>query len=160
LKIYFLSFSLLLALMSCNTPPTEKTETKSAPVKTVVAAEKLPSIPVAILQKLFDNCDYVDYLFYETNFSMSMNNKGSIQQTLTHVSQTVPVLDNTCKSIGRVFYEINGETEIEAEIYFSDKCQYFVFMKDNKRIYANNITPDGVAHFQNIFKQASAMGKG
>ena len=91
---------------------------------------------------------------------MSMNNKGSIQQILTHVSQTVPVIDNSCKSIGRVFYEINGETEIEAEIYFSDKCQYFVFMKNNKRIYANNITPDGVAHFQNIFKQASGMGNG
>ena len=89
-----------------------------------------------------------------------MNNKGSIQQTLTHVSQTVPVLDSSCKSIGRVFYEINGETEIEAEIYFTDKCKYFVFMKDNKRIYANDLTPDGIAHFQNIFKQANAMSKG
>ena len=110
------------------------------------------------MQKLFDKCNYVDYLFYESNFSMSMNNQQSIQQTLTHVSEQVPVINPNCKSIGRIFYEIDGQTEIEAEIFFSDKCQYFVFMKGNQRIYANNITADGIAHFNNIFKQANNMG--
>ena len=68
-------------------------------------------------------------------------------------------LNKNCKSIGRIFYEIDGNIEIEAEIYFSDQCQHFVFMKDNKRIYANNLTPEGVAHFKNIFKQAAGMNK-
>ena len=111
------------------------------------------------MQKLFDQCNYVDYLFYESDFSMSMNNKQSIQQTLSHVSEQVPTLDPNCKSIGRVFYEIDGNTEIEAEIYFSNACQYFVFIKDKKRVYANNITADGVAHFNNIFSQARKMGE-
>lgn len=88
-----------------------------------------------------------------------MNNKASIQQTLTHVAENVAVLDPNCKSIGRVFYEIEGQTEIEAEIYFSNQCQYFVFMKNQKPIYANNITAAGVTHFNNIFKQAEQMGK-
>jgi len=134
-------------------------ETADTPATKTTAVESLPSIPVEIMQTLFDQVNHVDYLFYESNFSMSMDSKASIQQTLTHVSEKVPVLNKNCKSIGRIFYEIDGNIEIEAEIYFSDQCQHFVFMKDNKRIYANNLTPEGVAHFKNIFKQAAGMNK-
>ena len=154
---------------SCNQPKENKNEptvASNAPVTSITpnnnqqqSGEKLPSITLDIMQKLFDKCDYVDYLFYESNFSMSMNNKQSIQQTLTHIAEQVPAIDPNCKSIGRVFYEIEGNTEIEAEIFFSDKCQYFVFMKGQERIYANNITADGVTHFNNIFQQARQMGK-
>ncbi len=150
----------MLILSACNSPSTTSQKTETTTTTAAAApAENLPSVPVAVMQKLFDKCDYVDYLFYESNFSMSMNNQASIRSTLTHVSEKVPVLNTPCKSMGRIFYEINGETEIEAEIYFSNECQYFVFMKDNKRLYANNITADGVAHFNNIFKQASQMSK-
>lgn len=147
-------------VFSCTQPAendktSSSTNTADAPSPT---GEQLPSITIEIMQKLFDQCNYVDYLFYETNFSMSMTNKQSIQQSLTHISEQVPVLNPNCKSIGRVFYEIEGNTEIEAEIFFSNQCQYFVFMKGNQRIYANNITADGVAHFNNIFKQAKNMG--
>ncbi len=148
-------------VFSCTQPAvnnTESTDSATAVTNTQQTGEKLPSITVEIMQKLFDQCNYVDYLFYETNFSMSMTNKQSIQQTLTHVSEQVPVLDPNCKSIGRVFYEIEGNTEVEAEIFFSNQCQYFVFMKGNEKIYANNITADGVAHFNNIFNQAKNMG--
>ena len=144
-------------LVSCNAPSTEQASSENTTQAN--SGQKLPSITLEIMQKLFDKCDYVDYLFYDTNFSMSMNNKASIQQTLTHVAENVAVLDPNCKSIGRVFYEIEGQTEIEAEIYFSNQCQYFVFMKNQKPIYANNITAAGVTHFNNIFKQAEQMGK-
>ena len=151
-----------LFFSACNSPAPEKTTespAKNIEAKTSQAVENLPSITIEIMKKLYEQCDYVDYLFYESNFSMSMNSKPSIQQTLTHVSEGVPKLNPNCKSIGRVFYEIQGNTEIEAEIYFSDECQYFVFMKGNKKIYANNITGDGVAHFNNIFDQAKNLNK-
>ncbi len=161
MKYYFLLSCFFILLFSCDKNVNSSTEKSTAPPTKVTNSniEKLPSVPLALLQKLYDKCDYVDYLFYDSNFSMSMNNDGSIKQTLTHVSQGVPVLDKPCKPIGRVFYEINGETEIEAEIFFSNECQHFIFMKNNKRLYANNITPDGVAHFQNVFKQAGGLGK-
>lgn len=157
---YFLIFC-FFCFASCGTTTDNKDSTAKKPAEKVVAqtSAQLPSITVELMQKLYDKCDYVDYLFYESDFSMSMNNKGSIQQTLTHVSEGVPVLNPNCKSIGRVFYEIEGNTEIEAEIFFSNECQYFVFMKDQKQIYANNITGDGVAHFNNIFEQAKKMAK-
>lgn len=160
-----LTFSLItfcfFCFASCSAPTdTPKNSTSNPePEAAVQKATQLPSISMELMQKLYDKCDYVDYLFYESDFSMSMNNKGSIQQVLTHVSEGVPLINPNCKSIGRVFYEIEGNTEIEAEIFFSNQCQYFVFMKDQKQIYANNITPDGVAHFNNIFKQASQMAK-
>lgn len=144
-------------IFSCEQPTANNNKPATVVNTPPQVGEKLPSITVDIMQKLFDQCDYVDYLFYESNFSMSMNNKQSIQQTLTHVSEKVPVINPNCKSIGRVFYEINGNTEIEAEIFFSKDCQYFVFMKDQKRIYANNLTADGVTHFNNVFSQAKKM---
>jgi len=161
LKYFLLPLFLVIILLSACSESGATSETqKSSPTTAQKAAlETLPSIPVAEMQKLFDECDHVDYIFYESNFSMSMDNKSSIQQTLTHVSEQVPVLDKNCKSIGRVFYEIDGNTEIEAEIYFSNECQHLVFMRKNERIYANNLTPEGVAHFNNIFKQASEMNK-
>jgi len=161
---YFIAFVSLAFLLfsSCesggttqNDPKTNVANSKNSSTNTDI--EKLPSIPVPLLQTIFEKSNHVDYIFYESSFSMSMDNQGSIQATLRHISQEVPVLDKPCKSIGRVFYEIDGETEIEAEIYFSNECQHFVFLKNNKRMYANNITPDGVAHFQNVFKEAAKM---
>ena len=164
MKLYFpILIAIAFLLFSCGQSPGANSETNSSPNITSVnsnqASEKLPSIGIDLMQKLFDKCNYVDYLFYESDFSMSMNNQQSIQQTLTHIAEQVPTLNPKCKSIGRVFYEIDGNTEIEAEIYFSNDCQYFVFIKDQKRVYANNITADGVAHFNNIFSQARKMGE-
>ncbi len=157
--LIFIPFLFLSCGQSTGTTGETNSNTSTTPVSANQATEKLPSIGIDLMQKLFDQCNYVDYLFYESDFSMSMNNKQSIQQTLSHVSEQVPTLDPNCKSIGRVFYEIDGNTEIEAEIYFSNACQYFVFIKDKKRVYANNITADGVAHFNNIFSQARKMGE-
>lgn len=163
MKYYFPFLLLALFLLgACTEASKEKKQDNTNQTVSTIAPqpiETLPSIPVSIMQTLFDKCDHVDYLFYESNFSMSMDSRSSIQQTLTHISESVPVLNKNCKSIGRVFYEIDGNTEIEAEIYYSNECQHFVFMKGNKRIYANSLTPDGVAHFKNVFQQASKMNK-
>jgi len=154
-----LIFSLCLVLSGCNNTSSTQEQAAQKTSTTSTAIESLPSIPLEEMKNLYEKCNHVDYLFYESNFSMSMDNQGSIKQTLTHVSESVPVLDKPCKGIGRIFYEVDGETVMEAEIYFSNECQHFVFMRNNKRLYANNITPDGVAHFKNIFKQASQMSK-
>lgn len=154
-----LTIFLLAACTQASTDKKEDNVNQTASTPAPQSIETLPSIPVSIMQTLYDKCDHVDYLFYESNFSMSMDSKPSIQQTLTHIAEAVPALNKNCKSIGRVFYEIDGNTEIEAEIYFGKECQHYVFMKGNKPIYANNLTPDGVAHFNNIFKQALQMNK-
>jgi hypothetical protein len=163
LKLNFtILFVLSLLLFSCSQPTESKSETQNDVLSTNAlpkAGKKLPSITIAILEKLFNECNYVDYLFYDSNFSMSITNVGSIRQTLAHIAEQTPTINPNCKPIGRVFYEIQGNTEIEADIFLNNQCQYYIFYKDNKQIYANNLTADGVAHYNSIFQQARKMDK-
>lgn len=153
---------ILFLVFSCSKPAENKNEIQNDVLSTNAlqkAGEKLPSITLDILEKLFNECNYVDYLFYDSNFSMSISNVGSIRQTLSHIAEQTPTINPNCKPIGRIFYEIQGNTEIEADIFLNNQCQYYIFYKDNKQIYANNLTAEGVAHYNSIFQQARKMDK-
>lgn len=126
------------------------TATKTSPTK---GGENLPSITMEIMTKIFEESDYADFVFYNTNFSMSMDQKVSIQGTLRHVSEKVPLLNPKCKAIGRVFYQIEGENYMEADIFFEQDCKYYIFYENGKKSYANQMTQDGVNHYANIFSQ-------
>jgi len=158
-SIFFILFYTLLCF-SCNEAST--TNGEKDPVKqknkTAVVGEKLPSISMEKMKTIWEKCDYIDFLFYKTNFSMSMDKKDSIQGTVRHVAQETPTLNPACKSIGRVFFEIQGETFIEAEIFFQDGCQYFVFYENKKKVYANHMSQEGIAHYTNLFKQFPQNG--
>ena len=154
MRLITLSLITALLLASCeqgSKEPQQQPEQTAAPQP---AATTLPSLPMDILKNLWDNCDYVDYVFYNLPISMSLNNQPSIQNSLSHIaSDPAPVLPQ-CKSIGRLFYQIKGENVQMAEIYFTAGCTYFVFLKDDKPAYSNYITPEGVAYLNNIFSQA------
>jgi hypothetical protein len=108
---------------------------------------------------LWDNSNQVDYIFYELPISTSLNDQYSIQQSLRHVSDTAVPLNvkNNCKPISRVFYKKDGEDLMEAEIYFSQGCSFFVFFKEGKPFYSNLMTNDGVTHFNNILQKALSI---
>lgn len=152
-----ITFLLVVFLFSActegnNKPDANKKEaTKSTTAK--VVGEQLPSITMDIMKNIFEKSDYADFVFYNTNFSMSMDQKPSIQSTLRHIAETVPNLNPNCKAIGRVFYQIEGENYMEADIFFEEDCKYFVFYVDNKKTYANEMTQDGFNHYTNIFSQ-------
>lgn len=119
----------------------------------------LPSISLETAQHLFANCDYIDYIFYNTNFSVSQAEKASIQSALTHIAQqSPPGLNPNCKAIGRVYYQIQGDNYLEADIYFQDGCKYFVFYENKKPAYCNLMTDNGMAYYTNIFKQVQGTG--
>lgn len=113
-----------------------------------------PSIPMATVQMLFEKCDYIDYLFYYTNFSVSQKTKADIQQAITHIAAEPPVIRFDCKPIGRVFYQAEGESLLEADLYFDENCIYFLFMEDGKPAYANRMMPNGIAFFNQIMQHA------
>lgn len=123
----------------------------TAPSTTATAT--LPSVPMELVKELYEKCDYIDYVFYYFNFSLSQDKKASIQSTLRQISDEPAVLNPNCKAIGRIFYQIDGENALEADIHLSNECAYFLFYKDGKQAYANKLTPDGVQFFQHIFNQ-------
>lgn len=159
MKIYIILGTILFAFLFVNCTDTSNESSnasniKKADTRAPQTGEKLPSITIEIMQKIFEESDYADFVFYNTNFSMSMDKKASIQSTLTHISESVPPsLNPNCKAIGRVFYQIDGENYMEADIFFENGCQYYVFYVDKKKTYANMMTQDGINHYANIFQQ-------
>lgn len=160
-----LIFCLILTVTACNSetkkevPVTPKTETPAPNTKAEAKTPASTSLPLPALTTekalyLWENCDYIDYVFYELPFSMSIDDQPNIQSTIRHISASpVPQLKSACKSIGRIFYQVKGENALSAEFYFSMKegCFYLVFMEDNKPAYANLLTQDAVAYYQKAF---------
>lgn len=127
----------------------EMWKTKTTDVK----VSSLPSITFEEMKVLYETADFIDIIFYNVEFSMSVNNKTNIQKMVGFVSTNVAQINRGCKAMGRIFFQKNGEMLAEADMYYDDKCRYFVFQKNGKAAYANDITPEGQAYFAKIFSQ-------
>lgn len=115
------------------------------------ADEKLyPSLPLDTLQMLWKQCDYIDYVFYYKDFSVSQNKSADIQGAVRYISEEVPVIQPNCQPIGRIFFQVQGENRLEADLHFSQGCTYFIFYENGKKTYANSIMPAGVQFFNQI----------
>lgn len=151
----FLFFVTAIALIfsSCNestttttqqTTPATTTASKLKPAGTLVPNTTLPSIEQGEMQKMWETCTNVDFIFYNYSFSMNQTEAASIKNTLTYISTTVPPeLDTGCKPVGRIFFVSNGDSLGEAEFYLGNLCNYFIFYKDGKQVAANMMTPKG-----------------
>ncbi len=148
-------FAILLISFSCNNA------SESAAEETTEAAAEptLNSLPVESVQYLWENCDYIDYMFYYLPISMSLNEKGAIQYALRHISADAAIINPECKPIGRVFYQVKGENALEADIFFQEGCTYFKFLNNNKPVFANYMTDDGIKYLNDNIKKANEMNQ-
>ena len=149
-------YTLLLIAALCWQCQNSTTE-KSTPEATTSKIAYYPSLPDAMMQQLINQCDYVDYIYYQLPISMSMDEKSGILNALRHVSANPAPLNKACKSIGRVIYQQSGETLVEAELFMSEGCQYFLFLDDNKPKYGNLMTDEGIQFYNGAIKQAQEM---
>jgi hypothetical protein len=161
LRPFLVATLCVLFLAACGGTAEEKSEnTSDEPREAAVAApagERLyPSVPLDTLQMLFQQCDYIDYVFYYTNFSISQNSQSDIQQAIRYISEQVPLINPQCKPLGRLFFQVDGENRLEADLYFQDGCTYYVFHEQGKPTYANEIMPAGIQFYNNIFKSVKA----
>lgn len=109
-----------------------------------------PSLPLDTLQMLWEQCDYIDYVFYYKDFSVSQNKQADIRGAIRYISEEVPAIQPACQPIGRIFYQVQGENRLEADLYFSQGCTYFIFYENGKKTYANAIMPAGVQFFNQV----------
>ena len=128
------------------------TEVPSKPTANSTQAG-LPSITLEEMQILYDQADYIDLIFYNMNFSMSVNDKPNVQRVVTFVDKSQPNPNFTCPTMGRIIFQKNGEILIEADMHIDKTCSHFVFFKDGNKAYANNISDQGKAYFNQIFSQ-------
>ena len=153
-----------ITLFSCQSGQQEQdtNQQKQEQVSTQQAAgEKLyPSLPLDTLQLLWNQCDYIDYVFYYKDFSVSQNQRGDIQNAIRSISEDVPVIQPNCQPIGRIFFQVQGENRLEADLHFSQGCTYFIFYENGKKTYANTIMPAGVQFFNQILSAGTPAPAG
>ncbi len=152
-------FLVLFFFISCKQEKKQNLpNSKSGSTVEETIITNLKSFPNADLKNLFDNSTYVDYIFHYLPFSVSQNNKSSIVSNLKMISPDKPKQwNNTCKSIGREFFHIGGDIVYEADVYFSEHCQGYIFMKNEKPIFASGMTEAGIAFYGNLLTHAAKI---
>lgn len=143
-----------------------KSDNKSASEPAVTESEVdestplIPGVPEEVMLKLVNECTYVDYIFRELPFSLSQDEPPSIKQNILFIDYKRPLgrIPKSCKPDGRKFFQIKGEIVYDVDVYLLNNCTFYVFVdKDNKPIYANYMTQEGLNFYNNIIKQAEGM---
>jgi hypothetical protein len=113
----------------------------------------LPSITREAMDTMYGMVDYVDYIWHDMDISTSQDNQDDIKAVVALISTTPqPSIPDGCKPTGRAFFNIKGNTFLEADIYFTNACKFFVFIKKGKPIYANLMTQDAITYFNAIMQ--------
>lgn len=134
---------------------TEATTTSPAAPAAAVSnnAGSLPPMSTERLKYLWDNCDYIDFVFFDLDFSMSQEEKSAIQGTIAGIGANAPTLNPACKPIGRVFFQVAGKNVEEADLVMGQGCVYYIFQENGKSAYANLLTERGFKFYQDVFTQ-------
>jgi len=147
-----LALSSILAIMMACGNTTNKTTNQA----TSTSGSTLTGLPIEIKQNLMQNCDYIDYTFYNFTFAMSQAETAAIKSNISLLSDEVQEnIPPDCKPIGRKYYHINGEIVMEAELYFSKNCLFYIYKDNHTSLYGNKLSPQGVNFYNNIIQQAS-----
>jgi len=117
----------------------------------------LQSISPAAMQDLWQNCNALDIIFYETNFSLSQDDQNAIRGTLGFFSPDPVQRDPNCKPMGRLTFLVDGNIRQEADIYLSETCKYFVWFRNNTPVCINGMTTQGATFFNQILQQGRDM---
>ena len=154
--LFFLCLS-TACLLQCQSNATSEAnqaeETATATTTENTGEAVYPSISTETMRMLWDNCDYIDFVFYNTNFSMSQNQQPAIRTTISGVSTTPALIKPTCQAAGRIFFQVDGANALEADIYLGPDCFYYVFLENGEYAYANFMTEQGRGFYDNIFSQ-------
>ena len=148
--------TLLFVFFMCacsNNPKTEENPTTETPA--VIATPEFAPIPLEIGGELFNECDFVYYIFYELPFSMSYDRQATIQMAVSWIGKSSDIPTSGCKSLGRMIFQKQGAVIIEAEIYVSEDCSHYKWIKDGQVLYASQMSPAGKNHYMGIINKYS-----
>ena len=81
---------------------------------------------------------------------MNRTEPQDIQHTLSHISAQPALINENCPPIGRMLFYQKGNIALEARVYYSPGCSYFVFLENQKPVYANFMTSAGMTFFNDV----------
>ncbi|MEM8582724.1 MAG: hypothetical protein AAGF87_00575 [Bacteroidota bacterium] len=118
-----------------------------------------PSIPIDRLEYLWNNSNYMDVVFYQLPVSLNQSTMEQIRSTIMGIGEEVPAIDPACQSIGRIFFQVDGDNVETAEIFFQQGCTFYLWLEDEQPAYANQMTEAGVNFYNNIMQQVQAAAQ-
>ncbi|MEO1435185.1 MAG: hypothetical protein AAFV80_06575, partial [Bacteroidota bacterium] len=139
--ILIVVLGLLFGLKALNKPSNQVTPpTNSQQPQTT----GYPIPPIEYLNTLFNETDYIDYIFQETSFSLSVEEPESVKGNVRYLSVD-PVTDYACAPfVGNIYFNREGAAFAEGEIYYSANCAFFILLDQNRqRQYACAMSPSG-----------------
>lgn len=152
--LYILSLSIILSVV-CSACKERKSETDSIKNEGLV----LPVLPSEIKMKLLKECRFVDYIMHDLPISVSQSEREAIMANVLFIDDTAPSeIPASCKPIARKFYQYLDGSSLEADLYFSTDCIFYVFWEDGRPKYAANITDKGKNFYAQII-QVGTQGK-
>ena len=155
-----IAFLLLIALVFANCQNEKKPEQTAAEETTAVEPAlkpTLPSVPLELLERIWNEGTQVDLIFYHHPFTMSMTEKQAVQNSVRLIAEDPAPLNPNCQSVGRITYQIDGNIVLEGDFYFTTGCTYFVFYENQEKKYANYMTQEGINYFNAQIQQATQM---
>jgi len=138
----FLCLCIVLWGVACK-----QTGQSNAPQK-----QTLPAPTNEYMVNVFDNCNYIDIIFHNLNFSMSVSDKANAQGNVAYMSLN-PVDDIACTpSIGRAYYQNTdtGKQLCVADLHYSDNCAYFVLLENERPKWACQMSERGIEFMKQV----------
>jgi hypothetical protein len=62
-------------------------------------------------------------------------------------------IPTNCRPIARKIFLSKGEIVMEADLYFSTGCVFQVFIKDEKQLFGNYLSGEGVSYYKNLLTE-------
>jgi hypothetical protein len=119
-------------------------ENKSEPVSS------LTPLPKEVYDLVYNQVDQMDGIFDELTFSMSQETNSSIQQLLNHVDMKAPMkVSDDCPRFSNQLYKKEGEVILEADVYCSEGCFYYIFKYQGEKYY-NKMLQQGINFYENL----------
>jgi len=163
---------LLFSIMACGEAD-QQAETNATPTVTdpaevqnqtdnnqanqaTYAGKTYPSIPIDRLEYLWNNSNYMDVVFYQLPVSLNQSTMEQIRSTIMGIGEGVPDISPQCQSIGRIFFQVDGENVETAEIYYQPGCTFYLWLEDEQPAYANQMTEQAINFYSNIMQQVQA----
>ncbi|MEP7320371.1 MAG: hypothetical protein ABI761_00580 [Saprospiraceae bacterium] len=135
MKIWIYLFPAFLIFTNCKQESTPKKQVQLAAQSILTQNE---------IQDLVTKVDFVDFLFYHMNISVSQNDPASIQQSLHFLTTEAKPATMQCASIGRASFQSKGKIIFEADMHFADHCGYFTIIENKVAKGTCLMSPDGV----------------
>ena len=145
----------LLTLVACKNPESlEKVKIPDGPTF-APAGFSTAGIDRETMDLLLNSGDHIDYIFNSLPLSMNQDGQQAIFQDLRFASnQAMPGIPSTCVPLARKIYLGQGEILMESDIYFSENCLFQIYIKDEKPLFGNMLSEEGITFYKNLLIEA------